>query len=362
MIKTILVDDETHAIVKMEYLLAEYKNYEIIGRYTNAKELIQNLDTLHPQVAFLDIAMPEMSGIELATYLKQYDPAIQIVFVTAYDQYAVTAFELYATDYLLKPITKKRFAKTIDKLNSILMPTENINFPSSRIQELMTSPMVHAFGKLEITGTANNAMPVWRTAKSKELFALFLQNRPNGIYRNTLLETLWEDLPEDKALANLNTCNYYLRKYLEQAGSAITLLHESGYYKIDLGHALCDLDIFMQAEEESTQITETNLEYLSYAADLYRGRYFEDVKCTWANLMRDRYDIRHAILRVRLATYYKSIQDTNRSVNELIRALETDPLNEEAWTLLLDNYQDLNDMVHYKKALENKEQAYKNAL
>lgn len=356
MISTIIVDDEKPALIKMTHLLSDYPDYQVLGAYTSVTELLNALPKLQPQVAFLDIAMPGMTGIELAQHLKtQYKDQIKIVFVTAYDEYAVSAFDLYAVDYLLKPIKKERFQQTIQRLNNLLSPEADI-----RLSTVLNSPplMIRAFGKLEISGS-NDPQLTWRTAKVRELFALFLHHYPDSLFKNTLLDSLWEGLTDEKALANLNTCNYYLRKSLEQLHVPISLLHEKGYYRLDLGGIPCDAHLFSDAEVTAKSIDEHNVDFILYALSLYRGKYLEDVKCTWANLIRDQYDIRYAKLRVKLAGYYKQSGDTEHSTAQLIKALDTDPLSDEAWDLLLDNYQTQNDQVRYKKTLDNRALIYK---
>jgi two-component SAPR family response regulator len=121
MIRTILVDDEAPALLKLKNLLLPYAEYTLCGEYTDANEALADLDRTRPQVAFLDVAMPSMNGMDLALAIQQrMGSLVQIVFVSAYDEYALTAFEVHATDYLLKPVTRARFKQTIERLNAFL--------------------------------------------------------------------------------------------------------------------------------------------------------------------------------------------------------------------------------------------------
>lgn len=350
MIHTIIIDDEKPALAKMQHLLSDYPEYHVEGAFTSVGEFLDCLDTLTIQVVFLDIAMPGMTGMELARVLKErYKDEVKIVFVTAYDEYAVDAFGLYAVDYLLKPIKKERFSQTIERLNELL---------SDKLIKLPKAPiMVRSFGKLEITGIKDGEA-MWRTAKVKELFALFLHNYPEGIYRSKLFELLWSDLAPDKALANLNTCNYYLRNFLKQTGAPIQLIHDKKYYRLDLDGVVWDAQIFAEAEEKALTISDKNAGDIVVAAELYRGKYFEDVNCTWANLMRDQYDTRYANLRVRVAEFYKAGNALEDSINQCILAIEKDHSCDKAWELLLENYKQLNDMERYEKTQENRKLAF----
>lgn len=115
MIRAVIVDDEPHARAELETLLDETGAFEIVARCGNAVEAMQALRTSRPAVVFLDIQMPAISGFELLSMLDDEDlPAV--VFVTAHDAHAVRAFEASAVDYLLKPVSRERLAKTVERL------------------------------------------------------------------------------------------------------------------------------------------------------------------------------------------------------------------------------------------------------
>jgi two-component system, LytTR family, response regulator len=111
--KVILVDDERLARSAFAQLLAEHADVEIIGEAKNAQEAIKLLEESDPDVLFLDIQMPEKNGFEL---LEELPNCPHVVFVTAYDEYAIKAFEVNALDYLLKPVEPQRLAESLDKL------------------------------------------------------------------------------------------------------------------------------------------------------------------------------------------------------------------------------------------------------
>ncbi|CAB5522123.1 Probable transcriptional regulatory protein YehT [Citrobacter werkmanii] len=115
MIKVLIVDDEPLARENLRILLQEQSDIEIIGECSNAVEAIGAVHKLHPDVLFLDIQMPRISGLEMVGML---DPEHRpyIVFLTAFDEYAVKAFEEQAFDYLLKPIEEARLEKTLSRL------------------------------------------------------------------------------------------------------------------------------------------------------------------------------------------------------------------------------------------------------
>ena len=115
MIKVLIVDDEPLARENLRILLQEQSDIEIVGECSNAVEAIGAVHKLRPDVLFLDIQMPRISGLEMVGML---DPEHRpyIVFLTAFDEYAVKAFEEHAFDYLLKPIEETRLEKTLIRL------------------------------------------------------------------------------------------------------------------------------------------------------------------------------------------------------------------------------------------------------
>ncbi|MFN8344205.1 MAG: LytTR family DNA-binding domain-containing protein [Spirosomataceae bacterium] len=111
--RVMIVDDERLAREEMKRNLLDYADFDIVGEAENADEAEMLINTLHPDLILLDIQMPERSGFEL---LESLPDVPEIIFTTAFDQYAVRAFELSALDYLVKPIRQERFAKAIEKV------------------------------------------------------------------------------------------------------------------------------------------------------------------------------------------------------------------------------------------------------
>jgi len=111
--KAIIVDDERLARKELQYLLTTFEKVELIGSYENVDTAVESFKRERPDLIFLDINMPERNGFDLVEEIE--DETIQIVFVTAYDQFAIKAFEHNALDYLLKPITSKRLAIAIER-------------------------------------------------------------------------------------------------------------------------------------------------------------------------------------------------------------------------------------------------------
>jgi two-component system LytT family response regulator len=109
-IRVLVIDDERAARSEIKRLLAGYPDFEITGEAANADDALRMIGEQTPDILFLDIQMPEKSGFDLLESLEQVPP---VIFTTAYDQYALKAFEVSALDYLVKPIREERFEKAI---------------------------------------------------------------------------------------------------------------------------------------------------------------------------------------------------------------------------------------------------------
>src|SRR6187200_2035865 len=111
--KAIIIDDERLARNELKKLLSEFPEVEVIGEAANAAEGIEKIESLMPDLIFLDIQMPGKTGFDM---LMELEKAPHVIFTTAYEEYALKAFEVNALDYLLKPIEPKRLADAIQKL------------------------------------------------------------------------------------------------------------------------------------------------------------------------------------------------------------------------------------------------------
>lgn len=120
--RAVVADDEKELRTYLKSLLAEtWPDLRICGEAGNGQEALELVETERPQVVFLDIRMPGLSGLEVAQRISR---VCHIVFVTAYDQYAVEAFEREAVDYLVKPVSKKRLMQTVERLKKQLGVSE----------------------------------------------------------------------------------------------------------------------------------------------------------------------------------------------------------------------------------------------
>ncbi|MCK4880468.1 MAG: LytTR family transcriptional regulator DNA-binding domain-containing protein [Bacteroidales bacterium] len=161
-IKIILVEDERPARNLLRTYLEEFPDMEILGEYDNGFDGLKAINELKPDAIFLDVQMPKLTGFELLEVLE-HQP--EVIFTTAYDQFAIRAFERNAVDYLLKPFSRERFREAITKLNSRLESKrggvkeesgiEKIKQHFAESDELLHRVVIKKSGKIHVISTSD---------------------------------------------------------------------------------------------------------------------------------------------------------------------------------------------------------------
>lgn len=242
MLRAILVDDEQLILDELQEILRATPNVMVIGTYTNPLDALRALEESKPDCAFLDIEMQEMNGVELAERMASAQPNLEVVFVTAYNNYAYQAFDLNAADYLLKPIRPERIEKTLEKLCKKLEREQGMQ-SLGRQSEKAPACLVKCFGSFELLVDGNSVR--WTRTKSKEFLAFMLQNEGKWVTKYRLCEELRPELRPDQALASLQMSVYTLRKNLREAGcTQIEIKYADDRYIVKLGALDWDLRRF----------------------------------------------------------------------------------------------------------------------
>ncbi|RXT15447.1 response regulator transcription factor [Ammoniphilus sp. CFH 90114] len=182
MIKALLIDDEEHALDLLEILLNQVGDVEMVGKFTNPLKAVEILDSLICHVVFLDMDMPRMLGLEVGKIIREKALDIDIIYVTAYDHYAISAFELEALDYLLKPVG-------LDRLNQSLNRIRKKRDGKNETQKKFS------YQGLEINfdtyTVLKNGKTIELSVKEKQLL-LYLVEHPNQVFSlDSLYSTIW---------------------------------------------------------------------------------------------------------------------------------------------------------------------------
>jgi two-component system LytT family response regulator/two-component system response regulator LytT len=137
-LRAVVVDDEQLAREELCFLLEQVDGVDVVGQAGNGVEALSSIDALRPDVVFLDVQIPGLTGFDVARRLLERDLPVQIVFVTAFDQHAIEAFEVNAVDYLLKPVEASRLEQALQRVRRRVPPDWSRNDQLARIVQIMS--------------------------------------------------------------------------------------------------------------------------------------------------------------------------------------------------------------------------------
>lgn len=342
--KAILVDDEHLALMGLKKAIErEASEVEIVVTYSDSTEVMAGVLAHHPDVVFLDIHMPDINGLNLGKQIQAAVPGTEIVFVTGYDQYAVQAFELYALDYIVKPLQKERLRTTILRIK------EKLAIKGTRKTQDATSPMICCFNQLQYKLTGMDAQNVkWRTNKAQELFAYLLHHRVRTINRSVLLELLWPELEEAKAAQHLYTTIYHVRQTLKNSGMGTIRINsgnlEAGY-KLDIGEARVDTEEWEYAMRQLGVLDAGTVDAYEHALNLYKGDYLGKYDYLWAEHERERFRLLWLYHMRKLCEFYEQQKNPKKAIQVHLRIQQLLPDEEESYFSLMKLYDWIGDRI-----------------
>jgi two-component SAPR family response regulator len=235
--KIFVLDDSEPALKFLVNVIAEVKQGAEIFPFTKPSEFLEFAKSNSCDIAFLDIQMWGMNGLEVAKELKNYSPKTNIIFVTAHSEYASNAFSLYASGYLLKPITKEAVEKEI----------ENLRYPLN--QKNTAKIYVQTFGNFEVFSYGT---PIkFSYSKTKELLAYLIDRNGASVNMNELCAVLWEEKGDTVNLkAYLRKLISDLIKTLEKADASDIIIKRYNSIAIMPGKILCESYGFLKGDPE----------------------------------------------------------------------------------------------------------------
>ncbi|MEK8205223.1 response regulator [Paenibacillus sp. FSL L8-0696] len=339
MIQAILVDDERLALVKLEFMLKKIPSIHIAASYTDPSQAIQEAPSYHPDVIFIDIEMPEINGLQAAEMLQEACPNANIIFVTAYNHYAVEAFEINALDYILKPVRNDRLLKAVQRLEERLSLAPKIIIATEEVTIRCLQSL-----RFERGGQSLNNLR-WRTSKAQELFAFLLHNRNRFVSKDMLIELLWPDFNLKKASTHLYTTIYQVRQCLKQNEVDLHISNLSGGegYTLETGSMLIDVDKWEQGILALETISEVNCAEHQVLFELYSGDYFDDYDYLWAESERQRLRtiwLHHAI---GIAQFYIESNRIAEAVTVYQRVVQLQPYFEQGHLGLMKVYDSIGE-------------------
>lgn len=241
----IYVDDEKPAIDNFRLTTASFPEIKSLHSFQRGEDAVSYAQENAVDVAFLDIEMPGLHGMGLAKALKDHDPSIRVVFVTAYSQYALDAWDVDASGYLLKPYTADDIRKALARCAYRPLPSHHVV-----IQTIPTLVITINGEPLHIS-----------SAKSRELLALLIDHGERGFTAGEGISYLWPDKKNDASTQSLLRMTYKrLAATLEEAGAGHILASQGNRRYLKTDEVECDLYRILAGDKQMAR--KYNGEYL----------------------------------------------------------------------------------------------------
>ena len=221
----IAVDDEIFMLGALVKAVSASPDIREVNKFSDCEEALEFVKSSPIDIAFLDINMRGMGGLALAERILAIRPDCKIVFCTGYEEYAIPAFKLHASGYLMKPISANDVQKEIDNIKGIRQK-----------EKLLT---VKCFGNFEVY--AKDEKLVFKRLKTKELFAFLVDRNGAGMTAKQICAALFPDDSDDtKNAAYLRQLVLDLKNTLKSVGAESVLRHETPCYRVDTSLIQCD--------------------------------------------------------------------------------------------------------------------------
>lgn len=513
MISVVLIDDEVPALKELQYLLSSYNNIHISGMYTNPIKALDAIEKSKPDVIFLDINMPYINGMEFVAKMKNSNIEAKIIFVTAYQEFAINAFAINAFDYILKPIDSVRFNKTMERLIEgynielssskssgeisnimiiddssidrkiickilkkrlenikifeeengknianklfknnihvcildIIMPFKDgfqilkeikedqrimdipiivctgtddsqaiekalilgaydyfskplseeemkvalplkvknaVKFIKRReelityndklihyndelkesydINQTMNLIKVQCFGRFQVLKNEEEIETIkWRTNKVRELFTYLLSRYEKSISKDDLMNLLFNNFEDKRALNNLYVTIYYLRRQLKEYGIRCDIILNNENYMLKIGKGICDYVDFDRFLSKHMIVDDSNIDEFEKIIEIYKGPYLDEEDYLWALEVRRYIEKKYEGLLLMIADYYERKSQNQNAEKTLKRLVLVNPLSEEGNKRLLEFYMNTKNFKRYTRQYKQYENLLK---
>ena len=227
----IAVDDEALMLGALVAAVQASPDITEVAKFSDCEEALEFVNNHTTDIAFLDINMRGMGGLALAERIVEIRPTCKIVFCTGYEEYAIPAFKLHASGYLMKPVSAEDVQGEIDNIKGIRQKEKLLR--------------VNCFGNFEVY--VREEKLVFKRLKTKELFAFLVDRNGAGMTAKQICVTLFPDDTDDsKNAAYLRQLFLDLKNTLKSVGAEAVLCHETPCYRIDTSLIKCDYISYLE--------------------------------------------------------------------------------------------------------------------
>ncbi|SFM46618.1 Two-component response regulator, SAPR family, consists of REC, wHTH and BTAD domains [Gracilibacillus orientalis] len=329
----VLFDDEPLALDFLEHQLNLVRNVNVIGKYSHANVEAVSENIKKSDVIFLDIKMPGLNGLELAETILKIKPDLPIVFVTAYDKYAIQAFELNALDYILKPVQLNRLKKTVKRIESYIK-NSSIN-PYESAKHLT----INVLGEFTFQLNSDDTRIIsWRTTNAQETFLYLLHHHSKIVSKSELVELLFPNMDVNKANSLLYVTIYQVRQALSEFNKYISIRSIQNGYVLKLDNTSIDKEVWENELDKAPKIDIKTLDQQEKIMSYYKGTYLKKHDYLWAEGERYRLEtiwVNHAF---KIANYYYKHHFFDKSAIWFIQLSDLVPEDESVNFALMKIY------------------------
>lgn len=273
MYRVMIVEDEINILKHMNKMLSAIDEFAVKAAFSSPEEALEAFEDIMPDVVFLDVEMPRMNGVKLAREMLLRKDDLRIVFTTAYENYAINAFEVGAIDYLMKPIIKEDLERVLKRLNKTLRPAKVQSSPPEDGNPVPVS----CFGCFEVRDYSHNLVK-WPTKKAEEVFSYFIVYQGKYISKWELLEVFWPDMEEGRRLPNLYNTIYRIKRVLKVLPLDPQIQNVNEGYVLKAKGCLSDLGRFLELAKHERQaeaalsVEAASSLFFSYSTPLFGTR------------------------------------------------------------------------------------------
>ena len=247
--RILCLDDEPLALRMLELAVKKAKPEANVASFDDPDELLEDAQANGCDVAFLDIHMRGMNGVEAAKRLKKINPKMNIIFVTGFSEYKGEAMDLKASGYIMKPVTKEEVKAELDDLRFPIIPKKNAKL------------RVQCFGNFDVFTPDGNHVRFERS-KAKEVFAWLVHRQGSSCTTREIFAAIFEDEPYDKKLQNLlQTYIYSMIKSLKAVGAEDAVVRS--YNALAVNPDVLDCDFYRFRELDGGAVNAFQNEYMS---------------------------------------------------------------------------------------------------
>lgn len=326
-VKAILVDDEPLALDFLERQLKKISDISIVHKFVdfNLSKDVAILEDI--DVVFLDIEMPEINGLELAEKILEIEPTMIIVFVTAFSEYAVQAFELNTLDYIVKPIQLDRLEKTLKRIEN------KMDCHCAKDLSEGNHLRINVCRELSFETTKGDFEVVqWRTAKAQELFLYLLLHTGKTVRKSDLAELLWPEIDFANDYSQLYTAIYHVRKTLSTFGNHFALKNVADGYHLNIKNVFIDIVEWEKGIKSGPPTDIKSIAEYEIMMESYKGGYLEAYDYLWTVPERYRLEMLWLKAAYQMANFYFEHNDLE---------------NAQTWYAAICDFRPEEEVAHY---------------